>query len=280
MADPIPKGLSGEDRDAYVALTAMLRQYGLESLASTVLKYIQEGYSQDTITMLLEQTSAYKKRFAGNEARKKAGLPVLSPAEYLATETAYRQIMSAAGLPRGFYDEPSDFTKWISADVSPSEIQDRVTTASRMVSSLDEQTRKQFEKWYTRGDMIAYALDRKRSVEVLDRQWRAAEAGSAATDRGLALNRSLAEQVGELGLGSDQVEAGMASAAVNAKATQKLAGIYGGQYTDADAVEETFLSDLGAQQTRKRLASQERGQFGGSSATSADALTNRRAGQV
>src|SRR5674476_661886 len=100
-------GLTGDNRDAYLAVTNLLKQYGLEALAPTVLGFVQQVYSQDTVTVLLQDTPAYKTRFAGNAARIKADLPALSPAEYLSVESQYRSVISAAGLPKSFYDQPS-----------------------------------------------------------------------------------------------------------------------------------------------------------------------------
>jgi hypothetical protein len=37
--------------------------------------------------------------------------------------------MQEAGLPAGFYDSPSDFGNWIANNVSPDEIQNRVSKA-------------------------------------------------------------------------------------------------------------------------------------------------------
>src|SRR5213075_88659 len=99
------KLLKGSELDAYLAVNALFKSYGLESLAPKIFDYVKNGYSGDTISILLQDTKEYKARFAGNEARKKAGLPVLSPADYLATEASYKQIMQQAGLPSGFYDQ-------------------------------------------------------------------------------------------------------------------------------------------------------------------------------
>ena len=78
-ADPFG-GLEGDDRNAYTAILNTLKSYGLESLAPALLKFIQQGYSEDTINVLLQETDAYKQRFAANESRRQKGLPVLSPA--------------------------------------------------------------------------------------------------------------------------------------------------------------------------------------------------------
>lgn len=73
------KLLTGADRDAYLAVNALFKTYGLQSLAGKIYDYVKNGYSSDTISIMLQDTDEYKTRFAGNQARIKAGLPVLSP---------------------------------------------------------------------------------------------------------------------------------------------------------------------------------------------------------
>ena len=106
------------------------------SLAPKILSYVQNGMSADTIAIELQNTSEYKQRFGANDARVKAGLPALSPSEYLATERSYRQIMQAAGMPLGFYDDsPNDFSRWLEMDVSPTEVKARVDAASEAINN-------------------------------------------------------------------------------------------------------------------------------------------------
>lgn len=273
-------GLEGSDRDVYAAVTNMLREYGLESLAPTVLAYIEQGYSSDTINALLPTTDTYKQRFAGNEARRQKGLPVLSPAEYLATERAYRQVMSAAGLPVGFYDSPQDFEKFIANDTSPVEVQERVRVAEEMVNSIDPASRSAFEQFYTTGDMIAYALDQERATTVLDRQWRAAQAAGAARDQGVDVSRDAAERIAAVGTTADQARQGFGAVAAVARETRRLSQIYGGDYTEGDAIDEVFFQSAAATRKRGKLASQERAQFSGSGGVGATSLSARSGGQV
>lgn len=273
--------LTGDQRNVYDAILATLRQYGLESLAGTLLRFIQNGYSESTITVLLQDTPEYKQRFAANEARRKKGLPVLSPAEYLATERAYREVMSAAGMPVGFYDDPSDFTKWLEDDVSPMEVNQRVAVARQLIDTLDPNVRAAFENWYTTGDMVAYALDRDRATTVLERQYRAAQVGGAAAAQGVGVvDRGLAERIAETGVTPDQASSGFAAVAQIAPQASRLAGVYGGDYDERDAVDEVFFASADATERRRGLASRERAQFRGSSNTTAASLTSRSAGQV
>lgn len=282
MADTVDPfgGLEGADRNAYTAITQTLKSYGLESLAPAVLGYIKQGYSADTISLLLPETTEYKKRFVANDARRKAGLPVLSPAEYLSVEDSYRQIMSSAGLPRGFYDEPSDFQKWIEGDVSPTEIQQRVTVATDMVNSLDQSARAAFEEYYSTGDMVAYALDRERATTVLDRQWRASQTAGAAADQGLGMSRDLAERIAGTGVTAQQARTGISQAANLSTSVGRLGALQDSQYNSDDAIAEVFFDDEQTAQKRRGLASRERAQFAGSSNTDSSSLSARRSGQV
>ena len=94
--------LTGANRDAATAVLNLFTQYGLASLAPKIVEYIRNGYSADTASIMLQDTSEYKTRFAGNAARVKAGLSALSPAQYLSTEKSYGDVMRKYGLPAGF----------------------------------------------------------------------------------------------------------------------------------------------------------------------------------
>src|SRR5437899_6759862 len=50
------KLLSGTNRDAYMALDALFKNYGLESLAGKIYDYVKNGYSGDTVALLLQDT--------------------------------------------------------------------------------------------------------------------------------------------------------------------------------------------------------------------------------
>jgi len=280
--DPVDPfgGLTGESRDAYAAIMATLNSYDLGSLAPTILGYIKNGYTSDTISVLLPTTDAYKQRFSANTARQAAGLPVLSPAEYLATEQSYRQIMSASGLPAGFYDQPSDFTDLLSKDISPTEVQSRVQAAKTAVDTADQATKDYFSQWYSTGDMIAYALDPTKAATAVETNFKAAQAASVGLRNNLSLDKTSAEQIANTGLNASQIAQGIGQAAGTSTDISRLAAIYGGQYTQKDALAETFFNNGQAQQVHKGLASQERAQFGGSDNTNAKALNRKSGGQV
>lgn len=278
--ETIRDALSGGDRDAGIALARLFRSYGIVTLTDEIIKFIKAGYSSDTITLMLQDTKEYKKRFAGNAAREKAGLPVLSPAEYLSVEASYRQVMQEAGVPPRFYDKPEDFAKWIGNDVSPSEIQSRVKSAQKLVEAVDPQVRREFDRYYTRGEMVAYALDRKRTAEILERQVRASEVGANLTRAGVGVDRRTAERIADLGVEAGAQKQGAATAAEYAQGFGMLGAISGEEYGGTEAVEDVFLNSAEAGGTRRRLASQERGRFSGSTGANETTLTRSRGGNV
>lgn len=274
-------GLTGDKRDAYVAIMSTLSAYHLGSLSQTVLGFIQQGYSADTINILLQNTDAYKQRFSANEARRQAGLPVLSPAEYLATEQAYRQVMSNAGLPPGFYDQPDDFKKFLVNDMSPTELNDRVKVASDLIYSAPQEARDTFSQWYGgETNMVAYLLDPERAAPLIEKQAAAAKAGAVAQSQGVAVDKLTAENVASLGLTDNAIRQGFANVSALKADTRFLSDTYGGNYTQQDAIGEVFYTDQAAADKRKGLASQERAQFSGAAGIGRQTLGRTAGGQI
>lgn len=263
-ASNLTAGLTGANRDAARALINLFESYGLGTLAPKIVEMIQKGFSADTVSIELQQTSEYKNRFAANAVRLKKGLPVLSPAEYISAESAYRQLMSSSGLPVGFYDSQKDFQKFLENDVSPTEVKSRIDVATEAVRRAPTETLSYFEKWYSKGDMIAYALDPAKAAPLVEQRIKAAEAAGIAARQGVTLSRSTAEGIGATGATFDQIQSGLGFVASESQATKKLSDIYGGDnVTTDDLVAEAFQSDAKAALKRTKLASQERAAFGG-----------------
>lgn len=280
MATDWTSSLSGANRDAAAAITSLFQRYGLGSLAGQIVGFVQQGYGQDTITMLLEDTPAYKQRFAANAMRQKKGLSVLSPAEYIAAEESYRAVLAQAGVPVGFYDQQTDFQNFIANDVSPTELQTRVNVAAEAVRRAPPETQALFSQWYHTGDMIAYALDPTRAAPLIEQRIKAAEAGAMARQQGADLTQANAEFIGGQGLTTSQIQAGTGLFATESRTTQKLNEIYGQDVSQEDLVQSIFADNGQAMQKRNRLASQERAAFKGSSAAGGTSLNREKAGSV
>jgi len=258
------KLLTGENRDAFAAVSALFKSYGLDSLAGKIYDYVKNGYSADTISILLQDTKEYKERFAGNELRKKAGLPVLSAGEYLATEASYRQIMESAGLPSGFYDQHSDFNSWIGKNVSPSEIQTRVDLATQATVLANPNYKKALNQMgIADGDLTAYFLDQSKALPYIQKAAATAAIGAQAIQNNLAFDQAYAESLATSGITSEQAARGYAQISQEAGTMGTLAGIYGSTYGQREAEEAIFKGEAGAVGKRKNLASQERANFSG-----------------
>ncbi len=270
------KLLKGTERNAFMALNAMFKQYDLGTLAGKIFDYVKQGYSADTISILLQDTKEYKERFAGNEARKKAGLPVLSPAEYIATEAAYRQIMESAGLPKGFYDTHKDFNDFIGKNLSPSEIQNRVDLAVQATTLANDQYRKALKQMgFSEGELVAYFLDEKKALPILTKTAATARIGAEALRQGLTFNQNYAAQLATQGITAEQAAQGYSSIAEELGTLTTLGSIYGERWNQRESERATFEGAAGAVAKKKRLASQERGQFGGAAGGARGGLAQR-----
>jgi hypothetical protein len=258
------KLLTGANRDAFLAVQSLFGSYDLGSLSGKIYEYVKNGYSADTISILLQDTTEYKTRFAGNEARKKAGLPVLSPAEYLSTEASYKQIMSSAGLPSGFYDQPSDFSDWIGKDVSPTEIQSRVDLATQATVLANPTYKQALNAMGIQDDQLtAYFLDQSKALPYLQKAAATAQIGAEALSQGLTFDQTYSADLATLGISRDEAKAGYSNIAGERVPLQSLAGIYGDTWTQREAEQAVFESNASEINKRKGLISKEVGQFSG-----------------
>jgi hypothetical protein len=266
-------------------LTQIFNSYGLGTLAPKIKEYIQQGFTPDTVTLKLQDTSEYQQRFAGNTARKKAGLPVLSPAEYLATETAYKQAMRTAGLPAGFYDNPDDFSNFIGVDVSPAELKERVDIAAQTIEGADPFFKQQLKQYYNvnDGDMVAYALDPSRALSLIQRQSQAVQFGAEAARQGITTSRSMAEQYAGLGVSQQQARQGFEQVAQILPEATKLSQITAGAqpFGTEQATTAVFGGEGSAEQKRRlqQLSQTEQSRFAGQAGVGRGSLSSGTSGQ-
>lgn len=271
---------NNDQRNAYEYLKRTFDGWGLGSLAPKILEFIQQGYDADTIMLMLQDTNEYKTRFAGNDQRRAKGLPVLSPAEYLATERQYRQIMQTAGLPGGFYDSYDDFTGWISGDVSPAEIQERVSLASSALYNSDNyylQTLKSYG--LGDGDLVAYMLDQKKALPLLQKQVRAAQVGAEAARNSLGITQARAEYFADLGVTGDQARQAYQNISENKDAAEKLGSLYGESFGQTDLEDEMLGGSGLASAKRKRLSLKEASRFSGRAGSGDKAFAGKSRGE-
>lgn len=274
------KLLSGANRDAFLALESVFKQYGLGSLAGKIYDYVKNGYSSDTISLLLQDTKEYKERFAANDARLKAGLPVLSPADYINTENAYRQMLRQSGLPEGFYDSNKDFTEWIAKDVSPTEVQSRLDLATQATALANPYYKQALNQiGIDNGHMAAYFLDPDRSLPLLQKAAATAQIGAAALQSGLTFNQTYAEQLATSGVTASQAQQGYQQVASELGTLGTLGGIYGQKWTQSESEQSVFGTSAAASAKKAGIVGQERGAFGGASGGGRAGLSQSQSSQ-
>lgn len=259
--------LTGAQRDAASALITLFSQYNLQTLAGRIIDMVKQGFSADTMTVMLEETPEYKRRFAANDDRVKNGLSKLSPQEYLQTERAYRAVMTQSGMPKGFYDSNDDYQKFLANDLSPTELSDRVKMwqqeALKDKAGLDS-----IRKITGLGvsDYAAYLMDPKRATPLLTKTAQAISFAAAGERHGYDITKQLSELYGNKDVTADQADQGFAQIQDVQADTDKLARLYQlGGYTVENAAAEVFAGDATAGQTRKKAASAERATFSDSS---------------
>jgi hypothetical protein len=263
-------------------LTERFQRYGLGSLVDKIKNLAIDGATESTITLALQESEEYKTRFKANQERIKKGLAVLTPAEYLNVEDGYRQVLRSYGLKQ--FDTDDYVQQFISNDVSPTELSNRVVTAVQRVQNADPAITQQLREYYGLGqpDLVAYVLDPNNQFQKIERQVAAAEIGVAAARQGLQAGVSVAEQLAAQGISQAEAQKGYATIADILPTAEKLSDIYGTTldgYGQSEAEQEVFNSLASAQRKRQRLTARELAAFSGSSGVSRTSLTTSNVGQ-
>ena len=262
--------------------------YGLDDLASTIQQFITEGVpAQEGLFRLKTDTDEnpitkrpynepYVKRFAGNEARRAAGLNVYSEGEYLASEDSFAQSLRAYGQADFFgktkEEKRAEAAKFIGGDVSAKEFDDVLNLVVNEVKNKDPYTKAAMKSLYGIDDsqLVKYFLDPKKNLPELQQQAQAAQIGGAALMQGvdakgenlLSIGNSMG--LAKLGVTQAQAQEGYGKIAEILPTAQKLGNIYNEEkiaYTQGTAEEETFQNLASAKRKRMQLANKEIGTF-------------------
>lgn len=276
-------------QSAYDLLLQQFNQYGLGSLVENIKGLIQENVSPSEFAIRLRQTEPYKRRFAANASRIASGLRALSEGEYIALEDQYQNIMRQYGLPQSYYAKgdlgrQEGFEKFISGDVSPSELEERIVTAQKRVLNAPPEVTTALKQFYpdiTNGDILAYTLDPSKAINDIRRKVTAAEIGGAAIGQGLGTSATRAEELARFGVTAESARQGFQTVAAVAPRGSQLAAIYKQEpYGQADVETEVFglTGSAEAEKRRKKLAELEQASFSGQIGAAGGALGRERAG--
>ena len=281
-------------QNAIAFLTTTFTDYGLGvDIANAVTDLVKQGYTADTIQIMAQDpkstnplAKAFQQRFPANAARMAAGLPVLSPSEYIATERSYAQVMNSYGLNSNFATNKDIFTKLLTNDISPTELNSRASTAKQVIENTDPAVTQQLQQYYglSQGDMIAHVLDPSVATPIIEKQISAAQIGAESARYGANVGQSYAEQLSGLGVTQAQANQGFRNIAEAQPATQALAtryDAYGPAGAVGGALQAATFGTTGAVQSQQeldRLKTQEIAAFSGSSGVGKGSLLGAEEG--
>lgn len=264
----------GASQSALLFLRNLLTQWGLEELNAPMEEMLHAGDDAEVIPLKLRETEPYKKRFAGNLERIKAGLPALSEAEYLTTETALKGVVRRY-LGAGQYDTKEHLDRWMAADRSPQELNDllgrhRDKVAERAQARI-EVSPGQFmtvgEAWtqagFTPQQALLAALDPKMDESTLRRQQdvygMGAEAFKAYKDPA-ALNRTRLADLVQRGVDTDDAGRAFQDVAGREQNEGFLARLAGEDLSRTEQ-EDAALGDAQAERKRLKVLDTEQARF-------------------
>ena len=288
--------ISGEMQDAYQLLFDEFSALGLGALVADGKDLLMKATSIAAMPDALRSTKAYMTRFSANDARIKAGLRALSPAEYLLKEDKYQEIMRNYGLPAsyyktGLYGKQEGFDALLSNDVSSVELEDRIATAQQRVLNANPEVTAALKQFYpdiTNGDILAYTLDPKNAIQNIKRKVTAAEIGGAAMAQTDAMGKPIlttsearARELAGYGVDKASATEGYSAIGAGLQRGSELASIYGqSPYTQATAESEVFKlsGQQEARKQRQKVTGLEKATFGGQTGLTSGALARDRAG--
>lgn len=258
---------------------ANLRLAGLESLADKIDQYIKDDLTPAQVKINIVGTDEYKKRFPGMEALAKAG-KAITEKTYIDNERAYDTVLRAHGLDTSLFGTTEQYGKYLANQVSPVELENRVAIAADRVNK-NADVLAALNNYYgvDKGAAIAYLLDPKLGMDLVQKQARAAEIGAAAAAAGFSF-------------GEGQVGAGVAESFINAAGTEdlqtlkvdfgkarqlattqsRLAQIEGENYRDTEAITAVLAQDQARIMESQRRAAREVARFSGSSGITGGSL--------
>ena len=250
-------------------LQNVLKFYGMEDaqLVTDVRTALAErrltpSSTVDDIGIQLRESAAFKERFSGNEARRAAGKPVYSVSQYLQLEASYRRNLLAAGLPSSFYDGKEDFANFIANDVSPDEIQYRVSKGFAAINNAPQNVIDEFQTLYgvDKNELAAYFLDPVRAKEIVIRKAEAAKIASQARQQAnISLGATQAELLAQQGITEQQAQTGFGLVLQGQKLTQPLQGEEA--LTQEELIAGTFGTNAAAAQRVAQTRRKRKGTF-------------------
>jgi len=283
-SDPLNAFTADSNKDLYASIRSQLEEYNLGELASTVFSLVQQYGSdmKETIKAELRNTETYRNRFAGNITLEKSGYAKLSEAEYLYNEKAYGETLSAFNA--NDLATRSNFADFIGKSISPVELANRFNLAVENVQKADPALKAQLRKMYPGiedSDLARSLLMGKEGSQFLKARIGQAGILAEASNAGITLQNDVAFLEAQ-GVTRADAQKTLSSIKENTQSLATAAQTFG-ENTDAASIQKQLESEslLGIQSNQtKRLASQQRAAFEGTSGMTTGSLRKKPSGSI
>lgn len=198
---------------------SVMAQWGLDipSLIQWADEKLRAGESVDKILFDLERRPEFDAAFPEIKLRRDRAaqtgiqLSPIGPGEILEYRTQAKSLMRSYGLPPSFYDNNGNFTDLIVGDVSMSELDDRLSMASKRVANAPFEVKAAFSQFFgIAGDNALFMLftDVDRALPELEEMVQTTEAAGAAKRYGFGLNQSEAALMAQYNIAYEDAIAG------------------------------------------------------------------------
>lgn len=247
-----------------------LRQDGLEELEAFVDQWVVAGLTWPEILARLDDVSSAEgqvvdRLYPERRLVREAGRAPVSISQIRFYRDNASSLFRAAGMPKTFYDQPSDFTGWIVAGVDLEELGERVKIAVDWSYTAPPEVRTQLRDLYgvDEGGLAAYALDKEKGLPALQRMRASAgTAAAAAQARFGALTREEAERLVQLGVTPEGAQQRFGALDQSREILQPLTGQTGAGVSREDQL-AAVAGDERALEKIQRNAANQAGAFGG-----------------
>jgi hypothetical protein len=281
--------LNREDESAQAILLGVLADMDLEGLASTVWEWWKQGRPIQQIMLDMRDTPEYQTRFAGLLALRKKGRAITEK-EYIGLEKGYTGVMHAAGLPTTFYDQPDDFAKLISNEVSPAEFQDRIAGYTTLAHQMPAEVLDQFAaesgyaSWaatgWTTSDIAAMFIDPDKALPAIQQRVQRSQIGGASRVTGYGtIDFNDTERLRALGVDYDEAMKGFEALTRLTPLFTPLAGADEDEISRQTQLDALFASSAGAQREIERRQAQRTSVFEGGGGVSGSQRGSTGAGR-
>ena len=269
--------------DAFKLLESIFTSYGLSELVPSIRelmqgvkdpvtgKIMQVGPNEAALLLKTDKryNAPYLARFAGNEARRAAGLNVYTEGDYLAHEDEYSALFEQYGQKS--LGTRAEFANLIGSDISKAELNSRLDLAVMQVQNADPQIKQTLQQFYpgiSDSDLVTYFLKPEETLPRLQQKVTSAQIGTAAIEQGLSTSVAAAEDLAKYGISQSAAQTGYAKIGEVLPVATKLSNIYNEAqvgYDQATAEQEVFKGSASAQRKRLQLKQLEEAQFSGRS---------------